>query len=99
MSSPKDDLANVEKLYRQLAVDRVKTALQAFEGPQPVDRMFAQSAAALEDAAATLLHALTTFIGVDMDLSELFAEQAGALMAVAARFEEAADLARTRDGK
>ena len=41
-----------------------------------------------------LLHAAVTFIPLDGRLPELFAEQAGALLAVAARFEEAADLSR-----
>ena len=55
-----------------------------------------QSAAALEDAAGALLHAAYTFIALDGPLPGLFAEQAGALLAVAARFEEAADLTRAR---
>ena len=55
-----------------------------------------QSAAALEDAAGALLHAATTFIALDGPLPGLFAEQAGALLAVAARFEEAADLTPRR---
>ena len=59
-----------------------------------VERLFAQSAVALEDAAGTLLHAAYTFIALDGPLPGLFAEQAGALLAVAARFEEAADLTR-----
>ena len=54
------------------------------------------SAAALEDAAGALLHAAATFIALDGPLPGLFAEQAGALLAVAARFEEAADLTRAR---
>ena len=44
-----------------------------------------------------LLHAAVTFIPLDGRLPELFAEQAGALLAVAARFEEAADLSRSGD--
>jgi hypothetical protein len=61
-----------------------------------VDRLFASSAAALEDAAGALLHAASTFIALPGPLPGLFAEQAGALLAVAARFEEAADLTRSR---
>ena len=38
-----------------------------------------------------------TFIALDGPLPGLFAEQAGALLAVAARFEEAADLSRAGD--
>ena len=52
-------------------------------------------AAALEDAAGVLLHAATAFISIEGPLPGLFAEQAGALLAVAARFEEAADLSRS----
>ena len=44
-----------------------------------------------------LLHAATAFIAMDGPLPGLFAEQAGALLAVAARFEEAADLSRSGD--
>jgi hypothetical protein len=58
--------------------------------------LFGHSAAAMEDAAGALLHAAATFIALDGQLPGLFAEQAGALLAVAARFEEAADLPRTR---
>ena len=61
-----------------------------------VEGLFAHSAAALEDAAGALLHAASTFIALDGPLPGLFAEQAGALLAVAARFEEAADLTRAR---
>ena len=61
-----------------------------------VEGLFAHSAAALEDAAGALLHAAATFIALDGPLPGLFAEQAGALLAVAARFEEAADLTRAR---
>jgi len=45
-------------------------------------------------AAGALLHAAATFIALEGPLPGLFAEQAGALLAVAARFEEAADLMR-----
>ena len=62
-----------------------------------VECLLAESAAALEDAAGVLLHAATAFVAVDGRLPGLFAEQAGALLAVAARFEEAADLSRSGD--
>ena len=63
-----------------------------------VELLFAESAAVLEDAAGVLLHAATAFVSVDGSLPGLFAEQAGALLTVAARFEEAADLARGGEG-
>ena len=62
------------------------------------EQLFAQSAVALEDAAGALLHLAATFMALAGPLPELFAEQAGALLTVAARFEEAADLtARARE--
>ena len=87
---------SVEGLYQQLATQRAARARAALARETAVERLFAQSAAALEEAAGTLLHAATTFIALDGPLPGLFAEQAGALLAVAARFEEAADLTRTR---
>jgi hypothetical protein len=87
---------SVEGLYEQLATERAGRALAAFAQERPVERLFAQSAEALEDAAGALLHAAATFIALDGPMPALFAEQAGALLAVAARFEEAADLTRAR---
>jgi hypothetical protein len=85
---------SVEGLYEQLAAERAGQARAALARERAVERLFAQSAIALEDAAGTLLHVAATFIALDGPLPGLFAEQAGALLAVAARFEEAADLAR-----
>ena len=73
-----------------------RRARAALARERTVEGLFAQSAAALEDAAGALLHAAATFIALDGPLPGLFAEQAGALLAVAARFEEAADLTRAR---
>jgi hypothetical protein len=50
----------------------------------------------LRTPRGALLHAASTFIALPGPLPGLFAEQAGALLAVAARFEEAADLTRSR---
>jgi hypothetical protein len=88
---------SVVALYEQLATERAGRAQATLAGERSVERLFAQSAAALEDAAGTLLHAAVTFIALDGPLPGLFAEQAGALLAVAARFEEAADLIRSRE--
>jgi hypothetical protein len=88
---------SVVGLYQQLAAERAAQAQAALERDVTVEGLFARSAIALEDAAGTLLHAAATFIGLDGPLPGLFAEQAGALLAVAARFEEAADLTRTRN--
>jgi hypothetical protein len=87
---------SVVGLYQQLAAQRAGRARAALARETTVERLFAQSAVALEDAAGTLLHAAYTFIALDGPLPGLFAEQAGALLAVAARFEEAADLTRAR---
>jgi hypothetical protein len=87
---------SVVGLYQQLAAERADRTREAFAAGRTVEELFAHSAGALEDAAGALLHAATTFIALDGPLPGLFAEQAGALLAVAARFEEAADLTRAR---
>ena len=89
--------ASVVALYQQLAAERAGTARSAIASERTVEGLFATSASALEQAAGALLHAACTFIALPGPLPGLFAEQAGALLAVAARFEEAADLSRTRD--
>ena len=88
--------ASVVALYQQLAAERAGTARSAIASERTVEGLFATSAQALEQAAGALLHAAYTFIALPGPLPGLFAEQAGALLAVAARFEEAADLSRTR---
>ena len=88
---------SVGGLYEQLACERAGRTRAALAQEASVERLFATSATALEDASAVLLHAAVTFIPLDGRLPELFAEQAGALLAVAARFEEAADLSRSGD--
>ncbi|MFZ0380819.1 MAG: hypothetical protein WAL38_23545 [Solirubrobacteraceae bacterium] len=88
---------SVDGLYEQLACQRAGRTRAALAQQVNIARLFAESAAALEDAAGVLLHAATAFIAIEGPLPGLFAEQAGALLAVAARFEEAADLSRTGD--
>jgi hypothetical protein len=61
-----------------------------------VSRRTSDCSRAAPSRSSTLLHAAATFSALDGRLPGLFAEQAGALLAVAARFEEAADLCRTR---
>jgi hypothetical protein len=87
---------SVVALYQQLAAERAGTARAALARERTVEGLFATSASALEHAAGALLHAAYAFIALPGPLPGLFAEQAGALLAVAARFEEAADLSRTR---
>jgi hypothetical protein len=92
---------SVEALYQQLACERAGRARAELARQPTVEGLFSQSAATLEEAAGVLLHAAGAFISLEGPLPELFAEQAGALLAVAARFEEAADLTRSpepRDG-
>jgi len=89
---------SVEALYQRLACKRAGHAQAALAQQLSVERVFAESAQALEDAAGVLLHAGTAFIAVEGPLPGLFAEQAGTLLAVAARFEEAADLSRSGRG-
>jgi len=86
---------SVGALYEQLACKRAGQAQAALAQEESVERLFGRSAAALEEAAGVLVHAAVTFIAVEGPLPGLFAEQAGALLAVAARFEEAADLSRS----
>jgi hypothetical protein len=88
---------SVRGLYEQLACERAGRMRAALAQEVSVERLFAASATALEDASAVLLHAAVTFIPIDGRLPELCAEQAGALLALAARFEEAADLSRSGD--
>ena len=88
---------SVEGLYQQLACQRAGSARVALLRETDAERLLAESAQALEDAAAVLLHAATAFVAMDGALPGIFAEHAGALLAVAARFEEAADLSRSRD--
>jgi hypothetical protein len=89
---------SIEGLYEQLACERAGQARAMLARAASVERLFSESAAALEEAAGVLLHAATAFMAMEGPLPGLFAEQAGALLAVAAGFEEAADLARGGEG-
>ena len=72
---------SVGGLYEQLACERAGRTRAALAQEASVERLFAASATALEDASAVLLHAAVTFIPIDGRLPELCAEQAGALLA------------------
>ncbi len=87
---------SVDGLYQQLACERAGRALATLSREGSVERLFALSAQVLEDAAGVLLHAASVFIAREGRLSRLLCEQSGALLATAARFEEAADLSRAR---
>jgi hypothetical protein len=86
---------SVVGLYQQLACERARRTRAELARQVSVEALFSDSAAALEQAAGVLLHAATVFVALEGPLPGLFAEQAGALLAVAARFEEAADLTRS----
>lgn len=88
---------SVRALYEQLATERAAEVRTALAQEPNIDRLFSESACALEDAAGVLLHAATAFDGMGGRLPGALAEQAGMLLALAARFEEAADLSRSRD--
>ena len=82
----------VEHFYRQLALVRVAKARIAL-ADQPVSEALARCAEAFERAAAALEHARS--IAPDSgELAERLAEQSEALVCMAARFEQSADLAR-----
>ena len=57
-------------LYQQLAAERAGRARAALARETTVERLFAQSAVALEDAAGVLLHAAYTFIALDGPLPD-----------------------------
>ena len=82
----------VEHFYRRLASTRVAKARTALAA-EPVDDALALCAEAFERAAAALEHAMTV-APPGGALAERLAEQADALVWIAARFEQSADLAR-----
>lgn len=92
-----DAFENVCELYRQLACERAGRALAELSAEGSVERLFAAGAQALEDAAGVLLYAATTLLRPDGSLRGVVCEQAGALLAVAGSFEQAADLSRSRE--
>ena len=93
--TPRGGLA-LEDLYRELAADRARDARTALAGEQDRSRLFAQSAAALEEAAGVLHHAATVCSRGGMNACRSLDEHAVGLEAAAARFELAADITRAR---
>jgi hypothetical protein len=83
----------LEDLYRELAAHRAHDARTALAREPDRSRLFAQSAAALEEAAGVLHHAAAA--GLSKARRPLDAHAAG-LEAAAARFELAADITRAR---
>ena len=90
----------VEELYQQLASHRAEQVLAALSGllGHP-ERLFAQSASALEGAAGVLRHAAATYVQPDSPAAREMEAHAVGLVNVASRFEAAADLARQELGR
>jgi hypothetical protein len=82
----------VEHFYRELAVARAVQARKALAAA-PFERAFSQSAAAFEGAAAALEHAAGCSPPIG-ELARQLTDQVKALLCIAARFEQTADLAR-----
>ena len=84
---------SLEDLYRELAAYRARDARAALAGERDRSRLFAQSAAALEEAAGVLHHAAAAGVrATDRRLDE----HAAGLETAAAQFELAADITRAR---
>jgi hypothetical protein len=88
----------VPDLYARLAANRAVDARLALRRAQTADELLAQSAQALEDAAGTLTLASEMYSEDREAFAGLLTEQAAALVALAAQFEQAADLARHEAG-
>src|SRR5947209_13452575 len=97
MSGVDPDL-RVLDLYARLAANRAVDARFALGRCENGAELMAQSAQALEDAAGTLSMLSELYAHGRDGFSKLVGEQASALIALAARFEQAADLARTERG-
>ena len=84
----------VEDLYRELAGHRAAQARAALCAAPSRGAAFAQSAAALEDAAGALFLAAATGADPDGTAAHDLEAQADALVSAAAHFEAMADRAR-----
>jgi len=87
-----DEEVLLEHFYRELAEERVARARQRLYA-EPAERSLSRSAEAFERAAAALQHVLT-LAPAGGELAEQLADQAEALVLMAARFEQSADAAR-----
>jgi hypothetical protein len=98
MTDSEDQSLHVVDLYARLAANRAIDARFALGRCQNGAELMAQSAQALEDAAGTLSMLSELYADGRDAFSRAIGEQASALIALAAQFEEAADLARTEPG-
>ena len=90
---------HVLDLYARLAANRAVDARFALGRCHNGAELMAQSAQALEDAAGTLSMLSELYANGRGGLSRLVSEQASTLIALAAQFEQAADLARAERGQ
>lgn len=80
----------VPDLYRELAIHRVGEAIDKL-GASPTDRLAAQSAEALEEAAAALACMTALYASPGGTLDQRWQEQIDELIAAAASLEQLAD--------
>lgn len=83
----------VEHCYRELAEERAATALRLLSS-EPEARSLSRSAEAFEYAAAAVQHVIT-LAPANEEIAAWLAAQTEALVLMAARFEQSADLARS----
>ena len=83
----------VTDLYRELAIHRVQEAMDKL-GRTPNDRLAAQTAEVLEEAAAALACTTAVYVTPGGRLDERFHEQINDLIAAAASLEQLADFSR-----
>ena len=83
----------VTDLYRELAIHRVQEAIDKL-GRTPSDRLAAQTAEVLEEAAAALACTTAVYVTPGGRLDERFQHQINDLIAAAASLEQLADFSR-----
>jgi hypothetical protein len=83
----------VTDLYRELTIHRVQDAIDKLGGT-PNDRLAAQTAEVLEEAAAALACTTAVFVTPGGRLDERFQHQINDLIAAAASLEQLADFSR-----
>lgn len=88
--------SGLEGLYRELAAHRAREMRSSLAEERDPERRFAQSAAALEDAAGVLHHLAASYTRPGGAASRELDAHAAGLEATAARFELAADITRAR---
>jgi hypothetical protein len=90
---PDGQRGQVTDLYRELAIHRVQDAIDKL-GRAPSDRLAAQTAEVLEEAAAALACITAVYVTPGGRLDERFQQQISNLIAAAASLEQLADFSR-----